>query len=116
MGGREDCLHDQGVGRSVRGVGKRDVRAAAQARVEENAVGGVGAEVLPPAVRAAVRWEVGSMAYRFAHLLARGALESAATRRPVYRLLVRELGVEDARRANEAAWTGRMISFKSWLA
>ena len=96
----------QGV--SVSEMGARLLRRG----VEESAAGGVGAEVLLPAVRAAIRREVAGMADRFAHLLARGALESAATRRTVYQLLVKELGVEDARRTNEAAWTGSVESLK----
>jgi hypothetical protein len=82
-----------------------------RASVAEHA-GEVGVEVLLPALRAAIRREVGGMADRFAHLLARSALESAASRRTVYQLLVRELGAEDARRANEAAWSGSIESLK----
>jgi hypothetical protein len=80
--------------------------------VEEDAAGGVGAEVLLPAVRASVRREVGRMSDRLAHLLARSALESAAARRVVYQLLVGELGPEDARHANEVAWTRSVESLK----
>jgi hypothetical protein len=80
--------------------------------IEEDAAGGVGAEVLVPAVRASVRREVGRMSDRLAQLLARSALESAAARRVVYQLLVEELGPEDARRANEVAWTRSVESLK----
>jgi len=72
----------------------------------------VGAEVMLPAVRAAIRREVAGMADRFANLLVRGALESAATRRTVYQLLVEEFGTEDAKRRNEAAWTGSVESLR----
>ncbi len=80
--------------------------------VEEQAAGGVGVEVLLPAVRAAVRREVAGMADRLARLLARSALESAATRRVAYQLLVGELGAEGARDVNEAAWMGSVESLK----
>jgi len=52
------------------------------------------------------------MADRFANLLVRGALESAATRRTVYQLLVEEFGTEDAKRRNEAAWSGSVESLR----
>ena len=80
--------------------------------VEEQAAGGVGVEVLLPAVRGAVRREVAGMADRLARLLARSALESAASRRISYQLLVGELGPEGAKAANEAAWMGSVQSLK----
>jgi hypothetical protein len=80
--------------------------------VEEDAAGGVGAEILLPAVRAAVRREVGRMSDRLAQLLARSALESAAARRVAFQLLAEELGVEEANRRNQAAWRGSVESLK----
>ena len=80
--------------------------------VEEHAAGGVGVEVLLPAVKGAVRREVAAMADRLARLLARSALEGAASRRLVYQLLVEELGPERAREANEGAWRGSVESLK----
>jgi hypothetical protein len=68
--------------------------------IEEDAAGGVGAEVLFPAVRASVKREAGRMGDRLAQLLARSALESAAARRVVFQLLGEELGSEEARRRN----------------
>jgi hypothetical protein len=96
----------QGV--SVSEMGARLLRRG----IEEDAAGGVGAEVLLPAVRASVRREVGRMGDRLAHLLARSALESAAARRVAFQLLAEELGVEEANRRNKAAWKGSVESLK----
>jgi hypothetical protein len=80
--------------------------------VEEDAAGGIGAEMLVPAVRTAVRREVERMSDRLAHLLVRSALESAAARRVVLQVLVGELGREEALAVNDAAWTGSVESLK----
>ena len=74
--------------------------------VEEQAAGGVGVEVLLPAVRGAVRREVAGMTDKLARLMARSALESEASRRLVYQLLVEELGTERARESNQVALVG----------
>ena len=52
------------------------------------------------------------MSDRVSHLLARAALEAATTRRLLYQLLVREVGAEEARRLNQAAWTGSVDSLR----
>jgi hypothetical protein len=112
MGGREDCLHDQGLA-AQQGASVSEMCAQLLRRgVEEDAAGGVGAEILLPAVRASVRREVGRMSDRLAQLLARSALESAAARRVAFQLLAEELGVEEANRRNKAAWKGSVESLK----
>jgi hypothetical protein len=53
------------------------------------------------------------MSDRLAHLLARTALEAATTRRLVFQLLTRHLTPEEARRLNQAAWTGSVDSLRN---
>lgn len=83
-----------------------------QAAVKEEAAEGVGAELLLPSVRAAVRREVGRMSDRLSHLMARSALESAADRRALYQILVREFGQEQAAEINRRAWAQSVESLK----
>ncbi len=71
-----------------------------------------GLGLLGPAVEGAVKREVGRMSDRLAHLIARAALESATARRLVFQLLVRQLTTEEARRLNQAAWTGSVDSLR----
>ena len=68
--------------------------------------------MLLPAVRGAVRREVGRMSDRLAHLLARSALESATGRRLLFQLLAEEFGQEEANRRNRATWTAGVQSMK----
>lgn len=83
-----------------------------QAAIKDEAAEGVGAELLLPSVRAAVRREVGKMSDRLSHLLARSALESAADRRALYQILVREFGQEGAAEINRRAWGQSVESLK----
>ena len=71
-----------------------------------------GLGLLGPAVEGVVRREVGRMSDRLAHLIARTALESATARRLVFQILVRQLSTEEARRLNQAAWTGSVDSLR----
>jgi hypothetical protein len=71
-----------------------------------------GLGLLGPAVQGAVKREVGRMSDRLAHLLARTALESATARRLVFQLLTRYLTPEEARRLNQADWTGSVDSLR----
>ena len=71
-----------------------------------------GLGLLGPAVQGVVRREVGRMSDRLAHLIARTALESATARRLVFQLLVRQLTTDEARRLNQAAWTGSVDSLR----
>ena len=71
-----------------------------------------GLGLLGPAVQDVVKREVGRMRDRLAHHIARTALESATARRLVFQLLVRQLTTEEARRLNQAAWTGSMDSLR----
>ena len=109
---------DEGTAKVLRGLAAQhgvslsEVCARNLRRSVEDHAEGVGAEIVVPAVRAAVRREVGRMSDRLAHLLARSALESAAGRRVAYQILVGELGAEGARDANEAAWKGSVASLK----
>ena len=64
------------------------------------------------AVQGVVKREVGRMSDRLAHLLARTALEAATARRLVFQLLTRHLTPEEARRLNQAAWTGSVDSLR----
>lgn len=80
--------------------------------VEEDAGGGIGAEVILPQVRSAVRREVGRMSDRLAHLLARSALESATGRRLLFQLLAEEIGREDANQRNRSAWSASVESLR----
>jgi hypothetical protein len=95
-------------GVSVSEIGARLLRRG----VEEDAGGGVGAEILLPAVRGAVRREVGRMSDRLAQLMGRSALESATGRRLLFQLLAEEMGQEEANRRNRAAWTASVQSVK----
>lgn len=83
-----------------------------QAAVKDEAAEGVGTELLLPSVRAAVRREVGRMSDRLSNLLARSALESAADRRALYQLLVREFGKEQAAEINRQAWMQSVQSMR----
>lgn len=83
-----------------------------QSATKDEAAEGVGAELLLPAVRASVRREVSKMSDRLSNLMARSALESAADRRALYQLLVREFGQEQAREINQQAWTQSVQSLK----
>lgn len=80
--------------------------------LRDEAAEGVGAELLLPAVRGAVRREVGKMSDRLSNLMVRGALESAAQRRAAYQLLVQEFGREEAAKINREAWTQGVQSLK----
>ena len=71
-----------------------------------------GLGLLGPALEAVVRREVSRMSDRVSHLLARAALEAATARRLLYQLLIREVGAEEARRLNQAAWTGSVDSLR----
>jgi hypothetical protein len=71
-----------------------------------------GLGLLGPAVEATVKREVGRMSDRLAHLIARTALESATARRLVFQLLARSLGADEARRLNQASWTGSVDSLR----
>ena len=71
-----------------------------------------GLGLLGPAVEGVVKREVGRMSDRLAHLIARTALESATARRLVFQILVRQLTAEEARRLNQAAWTGSVDSLR----
>ncbi len=71
-----------------------------------------GLGLLGPAVQGVVKREVGRMSDRFAQLIARTALESATARRLVFQLLVRQLTTDEARRLNQAAWTGSVDSLR----
>jgi hypothetical protein len=71
-----------------------------------------GLGLLGPAVEGVVRREVSRMSDRLAHLIARTALESATARRLVFQLLVRQLTTDEARRLNQAAWTGSVDSLR----
>ena len=71
-----------------------------------------GLGLLSPAVQGVVKREVGRMSDRLAHLMARTALESATARRLVFQLLVRQFTTEEARRLNQAAWTGSVDSLR----
>jgi hypothetical protein len=79
--------------------------------VEEDG-GAAGMEVLLPAVRGAVRREVGRMSDRLAHLMVRSALEGATGRRLLFQLLAEEMGQEEANRRNRAAWAASVQSLK----
>lgn len=83
-----------------------------QAAVKDEAAEGVGTELLLPAVRAAVRREVGRMSDRLSHLMARSALESAADRRALFQVLVAEFGEEEARNINRQAWMQSVQAMK----
>jgi hypothetical protein len=52
------------------------------------------------------------MSDRLAHLIARTARESATARRLVFQLLVQQLTTDEARRLNQAAWTGSVDSLR----
>jgi hypothetical protein len=71
-----------------------------------------GLGLLGPAVEGVVRREVSRMSDRLAHLIARTALESATARRLIFQLLVRQLTTDEARRLNQAAWTGSVDSLR----
>lgn len=83
-----------------------------QKALRDEAAEGIGAELLLPAVRGAVRREVGKMSDRLSNLMVRGALESAAQRRAAYQLLVQEFGREEAAKINREAWTQGVQSLK----
>jgi hypothetical protein len=71
-----------------------------------------GLGLLGPALESVVKRQVGRMSDRLAHLVARTALEAATTRRLVFQLLARHLTTEEARRLNQAAWTGSVDSLR----
>jgi hypothetical protein len=71
-----------------------------------------GLGLLGPAVEGVVKREVGRMSDRLAHLIARTALESATARRLVFQILARQLTTDEARRLNQAAWTGSVDSLR----
>lgn len=83
-----------------------------QAAVKEEVAEGVGAELLLPSVRAAVRREVGRMSDRLSNLMVRSALESAADRRALYQILVEDFGQERAAEINRRAWAQSVESLK----
>jgi hypothetical protein len=83
-----------------------------QRAVEDRAAEGVGAELLLPAVRGAVRREVARMGDRLAHLMVRSALEGATGRRLLFQLLAEEIGPEEANLRNRSAWTASVESLK----
>ncbi len=83
-----------------------------QAAVKDEAAEGVGAELLLPSVRAAVRREVGRMSDRLSNLMVRAALESAADRRALYQILVEDFGQEGAAEINRRAWAQSVESLK----
>lgn len=83
-----------------------------QNAVRDEAAEGVGTELLLPAVRSAVRREVAKMSDRLSHLMARSALESAADRRALYQILVKEFGQEQAAEINRLSWTQSVESLK----
>lgn len=83
-----------------------------QAAVKDEAAEGVGAELLLPSVRAAVRREVGRMSDRLSNLIVRAALESAADRRAMYQILVEDFGQERAAEINRRAWAQSVESLK----
>jgi len=68
-----------------------------------------GLGLLDPTVQGVVKREVGRMSGRLAHLIARTALESAASRRLVFQLLVRHLTPDEARKLNQATWTSSIV-------
>ena len=83
-----------------------------QRAVQDRAAEGVGAELLLPAVRGAVRREVARMGDRLAHLMVRSALEGATGRRLLFQLLAEEIGPEEANLRNRSAWTASVESLK----
>jgi len=83
-----------------------------QSAVQDRAAEGVGAELLLPAVRGAVRREVARMGDRLAHLMVRSALEGATGRRLLFQLLAEEIGPEEANLRNRSAWTASVESLK----
>jgi hypothetical protein len=74
--------------------------------------GDVGVEVLLPALRGAIRYEVAKMSDRLAHLTSRSAYESAAARRLIFQLLVEEVGEGEANARNRAAWKASVESLR----
>lgn len=73
----------------------------------------VGAELVVPAVEAAVRREVAGMSDRLSRLLARNALESATTRRLLFNLLLEHgYNHDEAKNLNNAAWEKAVESLK----
>jgi len=84
-----------------------------QRAVKDRAAEGVGAELLLPAVRGAVRREIARMGDRLAHLMVRSALEGATGRRLLFQLLAEEIGPEEANLRNRSAWTASVESLKT---
>ena len=89
------------------------VAAAYLERAVNDHAESVGAELVVPAVEAAVRREVAGMSDRLARLQARTALESATARRLLFNLLLAS-GYEsgEARGLNDAAWQKAVESLK----
>ena len=81
--------------------------------VTDDAAEGVGAALLLPSVRGAVRREVGSMSNRLSNLMARSALESAANRRMLFQLLVDEYGEDEAREIARRSWASAVDDLKN---
>ena len=96
-----------------RNVSASAVAAAYLERAVNDHAETVGAELVVPAVEAAVRREVAGMSDRLAQLQARTALESATARRLLFNLLL-ESGYrpDEARGLNDAAWQKSVESLK----
>lgn len=89
------------------------VAAAFLEQAVNNHAESVGAELVVPAVEAAVRREVAGMSDRLARLQARTALESATSRRLLFNLLlVSGYQPQEARGLNDAAWQKAVESLK----
>jgi hypothetical protein len=71
-----------------------------------------GIGLLVPALEGAIRRESRALGDRLAKLLAVSALESATTRRMVYPLLLKQLGVEQAKGINNSAYLAAVERLK----
>lgn len=71
-----------------------------------------GLELIVPALKEALRKEVGSMSDRLAHLLVRAALEAATTRSLVYNEVVHRAGTEVAQATHKEAYSASVARLK----
>jgi hypothetical protein len=85
----------------------RYLRVAVQEKAEH-----AGVELVVPALEAAIDRASRRTADRLANLLARTALESAASRRMVFQVLVEEFGVDGAKEISGSSWNSSVDSLK----
>jgi hypothetical protein len=96
----------------ARGSTVSQVAARELEKIIEGDAAQVGVGPVVDRVERAVTREVARMTERLSALLVRTALESAADRRSLFQLMVKEFGEEKARSIMQSSWTAAVASLK----